>query len=128
MQDQSSDGFGGAERRASQRSGDYSEDGRFDPNSLFQVIASAENADQAASAMSQFINRGDEDALRQAIAIYTRSARARGQTIENVLAELNVLSANQRERYDHSGKLLEPSRLKQLVLQTVLSGFGEQRA
>jgi hypothetical protein len=125
MQDETG-GYNGAERRASQRSGDFSGDDRFDPNSLFQVVASAENAEQAASAMSQFVDRGDEEALRQAIAIYTRSARARGRTIEQVLAELNALSARRHERYDHGGKLLEPSRLKQLVLQTVLDGFGKK--
>lgn len=123
MQDQTGSGYGGAERRDPVRSGDFSADRRFDPNSLFQALASAENAEQAASAMSQFIERSDEEQLRQAIAIYTRSARARGRTIENVLAELNALSAKQHERYDRGGKLLEPSRLKQLVLQVVLSGF-----
>ena len=125
MQDQPSGGFSGTDRRNQHRSGDFSADGRFDPNSLFDGIASAENAEQAASAMSQFIERGNEDDLRQAIAIYTRSARARGHTIEQVLAELNAISARRQERYNHGGRLLEPSRLKQLVLQTVLAGFGD---
>lgn len=114
------------ERRQSPRSGDFSGDHRFDPEAVFEVVAEAESAEQAASAMRVFIARGDADALSQAIAIYTRSARARGQTVEKILAELNVLSARERGRYDHDrGKLLEPTELKKLVLRSVLEGFGE---
>ena len=107
------------------RTGDFSDDGHFNPDSLFDVIAQAENAEQATQAMRLFVAQGDADALKQAIALYTRSARARGRTIENVLAELNVLSARQHYRYNHQGKLLEPSELKKLVLGSVLEGFGE---
>jgi len=127
-------GSGGRDRRLTQRherSGDYSGDGRFDPNAIFDVVASADNADQATSAMRRFIAEGNADALRTAIAIYTRSARARGKGIENVLAELNVLSDQQRGRYELAGRLLEPTALKRLVLEAVLEGFhadgtGEQ--
>lgn len=114
------------DRRLSQRherSGDYSADGRFDPNAVFDVVASTDSAEQATSAMRRFIDEGNADALRQAIAIYTRSARARGKGIENVLAELNVLSGQQRGRYALAGRLLEPTALKRLVLEAVLEGF-----
>ena len=130
-----SNGGGGRDRRLAgqrpERSGDHSGDGRFDPNALFDVVASAENADQATSAMRRFIAEGNADSLRQAIAIYVRSARARGKSVENVLAELNELSAQQHGRYALEGKLLQPSQLKRLVLETVLDGFdadgtGEQ--
>ena len=139
---QGSDGDGGRDGRSGaqpdrrliqrhERSGDYSADGRFDPNAIFDVVASADNAEQATSAMRRFIAEGNADALRNAIAIYTRSARARGKSIENVLAELNVLSDQQRGRYELVGRLLEPTALKRLVLEAVLEGFradgaGEQ--
>lgn len=108
----------------SQRSGNFSSDKRFDPDSLFEVIAAAESADQATSAIRQFVAEGKEDALKQAIAIYTRSARARGKSIENVLADLNGLTDQRHERYARTGQLLAPSELKKLVLTTVLEGFG----
>ena len=130
-----SSGGGGQDRRLAgqrpERSGDYSSDGRFDPNALFDVVASADNADQATSAMRRFIAEGNADSLRTAIAIYVRSARARGKSVENVLAELNVLSDQQHGRYALAGRLLQPTELKRLVLETVLEGFdgdgtGEQ--
>jgi hypothetical protein len=105
------------------RSGEFSADRRFNPDSLFEVIASSESAHQAAEAMRVFIRHGDAAALEQAIAIYARSARARGQKIENLLAELNALSHQQHERYSHDGELLKPSQLKRLVLRTVLEAF-----
>lgn len=98
-------------------------DERLDPKALFDVIASAESADQATSAIRKFVAEGNPDALRTAIAIYTRSARARGKSVENVLAELNVLSDQQRGRYELVGRLLQPTELKRLVLGTVLEGF-----
>ena len=113
----------GQHNEATLRSGEYSADRRFDPESLFEVIASPESAERAAEAMRVFVKRGDSTALEQAIAIYARSARARGQKIENVLAELNKLSHEQHERYSHDGELLKPSQLKKLVLQTVLEAF-----
>ena len=106
------------------RSGEYSADRRFDPESLFKAIASSESADQAAEAMRTFVLQGDRPALQQAIATYARSARARGQKIENILADLNALSQQQHVRYSHDGELLEPSETKKLVLQTVLEAFG----
>lgn len=123
MQD-SSDGR--PERRADERperSGNYSTDGRFDPNELFDVIASSTSAAQAHSAIGEFISKGDPETLKRAIAVYVRSARARGQSVENVLGELNVITDKHQGRYQSSGKLLEPSELKKLVLQTVLEGF-----
>ena len=117
---------GRPERRADQRperSGEYSTDGRFDPNELFDVIASATSSAQASSAISEFILKGEPETLKQAIAVYVRSARARGQSVENVLGELNVITDKHQGRYQTSGKLLEPSELKKLMLQAVLEGF-----
>lgn len=71
-----------------------------------------------------FVIQGDREALEQAIAIYARSARARGQKIENILADLNAVSQQQHVRYSHDGELLAPSETKKLVLRTVLEAFG----
>ena len=49
------------------RSGEFSADRRFDPESLFKVIASTESADRAAEAMRMFVIQGDREALEQAI-------------------------------------------------------------
>jgi hypothetical protein len=118
----SSDGTQPGKREELFRSGEFSADKRFDPESLFEVMASAESTAQAAEAMRVFMERGDCGALEEAIAVYARSARARGQKIENILAELNALSAH-HGRYSHDGQLLAPSELKKLVLRTVLEGF-----
>jgi hypothetical protein len=107
-----------------ERSGDFSGDRRFDPDALFDVIATTDNAEQATEAIRSFIAEGDEESLKRAIAIYTRSARARGKSVENVLADLNGLTDQQHGRYKSVGHLLEPSELKQLVLKTILEGFG----
>ena len=108
-----------------ERSGNFSADNRFDPNELFEVIASAPNAEQAEQAMRAFIAHGNPDELRDAIALYTRSARASGKSVENILADLNGMTDRNQRRYDHSGELLAPSQLKKLVLDTVLRGFGD---
>jgi hypothetical protein len=109
---------------AGERSGDHSKDVRFDPDALFDVIATTDNADDATEAIRSFIAEGDEESLKRAIAIYTRSARARGKSVENVLADLNGLTDLQHGRYKSVGQLLQPSDLKQLVLKTVFEGFG----
>lgn len=116
----------GTERRKKERpkSGSYSADKRFDPDELFDVIAVSESTEQATHAIARFVTDGDASQLRQAIAIYTRSARARGKSVENVIAELNVLIDHRRERYAHTGELLAPTQLKKLVLSTVFEGFG----
>lgn len=111
-------------RERLERSGNFSSDKRFDPDELFDVIASAPNAQRAQDAMRLFLTQGNPDELRQAIAIYTRSARAEGKSVENILAELNGLTDAHHGRYDHTGELLAPSQLKKLVLRTVLEGFG----
>lgn len=119
----SSDGQQPGRREELFRSGEFSADKRFDPESLFQVMASAESTAQAAEAMRVFMERGDCAALEQAIAVYARSARVRGQKIENILADLNALSQAHRGRYSHDGRLLAPTELKKLVLKTVLQAF-----
>ena len=127
-------GGGGHDRRLEprpERRGEPGGDGSFDPNALFDVIAKTDSTEQATTAMRRFVAEGNADTLRRAIAIYVRSARARGKSIENVLAELNALSDQQHGRYALAGKLLQPSELKRLVLVTVLQGFdgdgtGEQ--
>src|SRR5687767_5197282 len=118
----STDGRGGQEE-ATLRSGEFSADKRFDPESVFEIVAASESAEQASEAMRVFIQIGDGAALELAIAIYARAAKARGQRIENILAELNKLSHEQHERYSHDGELLKPTQLKRLALRSVLEAF-----
>jgi hypothetical protein len=106
-----------------ERSGNSGGDNGFDRNELFDIIASSPSAEQAFSAIARFVSQGEPDSLKQAIAVYVRSARARGASVERVLAELNAMTDLQHGRYRNSGRLLDPSDLKQLVLQTVLEGF-----
>jgi hypothetical protein len=116
-------------RETGERSGDFSGDERFDPDALFDVIATTDNAEHATEAIRSFIAKEDEESLRLAIAIYTRSARARGKSVENVLADLNGLTDRQSGRYEDVGRLLEPSELKKLVLGSILEGFtSDERA
>jgi hypothetical protein len=119
----STDGRGRRQDENTIRSDGSATDGRYNPESLFEVIASSDSAEQASEAMRVFIQKGDGAALEQAIAIYARAAKARGQKIENILAELNKISHDQHERYSHDGELLKPTQLKKLVLRTVLEAF-----
>ena len=113
----------GPQNDATVRSGEFGADRRFDPESLFEVIASSESGEKAAAAMRVFVRHGDGEALGKAIGIYAQAARARGQKVENVLAELNKLSHDQHERYSHDGELLKPTEMKKLVLRAVLEAF-----
>jgi hypothetical protein len=113
----------GGQNEEQVRSGEFGADRRFDPESLYAVIASSESAEKAAAAMRVFVRHGDGAALGRAIVIYAQGAKARGQKIENVLAELNKLSHDQHERYSHDGELLKPTEMKKLVLRAVLEAF-----
>jgi hypothetical protein len=103
------------------RSGDFSKDPAFDPEQLFRVIGGAESVDRITVAMRVFLDRGDAPTLARAVAVFVRSARARREPIERVLAVLIEL-AGEREgvAYPHD---LTPSDLRQLVLRGVLLAF-----
>ena len=104
-----------------QRSGDFSRDPGFDPEQLFRVIERDDNVARVSEAMHAFLAHGDRDVFQQAIAIFVRSARARREPIERVLAVLIEL-AGQREgaAYPHD---LELSELRRLVMRGVLLAF-----
>lgn len=110
---------GSASRSA--RSGDFSQDPAFDPEQLFQVIEREENAERVSKAMRTFLARGDTVTFEQAVAVFVRSARARGDPVERVLAVLIEL-AEEREgvSYPHDRT---PTDLRWAVLRGVLLAF-----
>ena len=103
------------------RSGDFSQDPSFDPEQLFSVISREENTALVAQAMCAFLDRGDCAAFERAVALFVRSARARKDAIERVLAVLIEL-ATKREgaALPHD---LELSELRRLILRGVLLAF-----
>ena len=105
----------------SARSGDFSHDPAFDSEQLFQVISREENAERVSQAMRAFLASGDVARFEQAVAVFVRSARARGEPVERVLAVLIGL-AEQREgtAYPHDWSLTD---LRLLVLRGVLLAF-----
>lgn len=103
------------------RSGDFSQDPTFHPEGLFRIIGRAENTTRVSEAMRVFVDRGDRDALERAIALYVRSARARNEPIERVLAVLiELATVREGAAAPHH---LDPSELRQLLLKGVLLAF-----
>ena len=103
------------------RSGDFSQDPAFDPDQLFQVVSREENADRVADAMRKFLAQGDVARFEQAIAVFVRSARARGESVERVLAVLIELAeAREGVAYPHDWSLTD---LRWVVLRGVLLAF-----
>lgn len=108
------------------RSADYSRDPRFEPESLFGVISAGDNAEQIHEAMREFLERGGDDAFSQAVAVYVRSARARGTPIEQVLSALNDITKQFLPK-SHLSEV-SPERLRVLVMQGLLIAFYGQDA
>jgi len=104
------------------RSGDFSRDPRFDADEQFEVVSAAAGAEEVAAAMRHFVVSGDEERLARAIAIYARSARARGEPIERVLATINGVVEG-TEGTPVVGSEGDPSRLRQLVMRGLLLTF-----
>jgi hypothetical protein len=103
------------------RSGDFSDDPAFDPEQLFEVIGREENAERVSTAMRAFLVRGDTPAFEQAVAVFVRSARARGDPVERVLAVLIALvEESEGFSYPHDRT---PSDLRWAVLRGVLRAF-----
>ena len=116
-EDQTQDGSDS--RRA--RSGDFSQDPRFDPERLFEVVSGAKNGERVSEAMRAFLARRDAPAFERAVAVFVRSARARGEPVERVLGVLVEL-AEEREGsgYPHDWT---PTDLRRLILRGVLLAF-----
>jgi hypothetical protein len=110
----------------SARSGDFSQDPALNPEQLFQVIGREENAERVSSAMRAFLVRGDTETFEQAVAVFVRSARARGEPVERVLAVLIEL-AEAREGVG-SPHDRTPTDLRRLVLRGVLLAFYGEAA
>ena len=104
----------------SARSGDFSQDPAFDPEQLFQVIGREENMERVSEAMRVFLNQRHTETFERAVAVFIRSARARGEPVERVLAVLIEL-AQAREGF--SSPHDQTTDLRWLVLRAVLLAF-----
>ncbi len=108
------------------RSGDFSQDPAFDPEAVFGVIEEGENLERIEKAMREFLGRGQIGTFERAVAVFVRSARARHDSVERVLALLIKLAddyGGQRAPHD-----LELTDLRRLVLRGVLLAFyGDSR-
>jgi hypothetical protein len=103
------------------RSGDFSEDPALDPEQLFEIVSREDNVDLVAEAMRKFLAYDDAARFEQAIAVFVRSARARGDPVERVLAVLIELAeAREGMAYPHDWTLTD---LRWLVLRGVLLAF-----
>jgi len=111
-----------AEERRGKRSGDFSRDPVFDPAELFEVVAQDDNVQRVLAAMREFIRRNDTGALERAVAIYVRSARARGEPIETVLGTLETV-ADDLERDGAPGFNQRDTPLRHALLRGVLLAF-----
>jgi hypothetical protein len=116
---------GSASRRA--RSGDFSHDPTLDPDQLFQVIGREESVERVSDAMRAFLASGDMATFERAVAVFIRSARARGEPVERVLAVLvELVEEREGVAYPHDWT---PTDLRRLVLRAVLLAFyGETPA
>jgi hypothetical protein len=105
----------------SARSGDASQDPTFNPEQLFQVIGREEDAARVSEAMRVFLARQDVAAFERAVAVFIRSARARGEPVERVLAVLIELTeAREGVRIRHDRTVTD---MRRLVLRAVLLAF-----
>lgn len=103
------------------RSGDFSQDPTFDPDRLFRAIDRTENSAGVSEAMRVFVDRGEREALERAVALFVRSARARNEPIERVLAVLIELATGREgAAAPHD---LQLSELRHLILRGVLLAF-----
>jgi hypothetical protein len=112
----------GVERQAANvRSGDFSHDPALDPEQLFTVIGRTENTERVSEAMRAFLHRGDAQAFERAIAVFVRSARARNEPVERVLAVLiGLAEALEGAGYPHDWTLTD---LRWVILRGVLLAF-----
>ena len=104
-----------------ERSGDFSRDPALDPHERFEVISREDNARRVADAMRTFLKQGDVAHFEQAVAVFVRSARARSEPIERVLAVLIELAeAREGVAYPHDWSLTD---LRWVILRGVLLAF-----
>jgi hypothetical protein len=108
------------------RSGEFSRDPMFDPAELFAVLEQEQNVDAIVDAMQKFKHSGDPDLLARGVAVFARSARARGDSVEMVLGALQRI-VDVLESRSQPGFPDRDTPLRQLVLRGVLMAFyGEE--
>lgn len=108
------------------RSGEFSRDPMFDPAELFAVLEREQNVDTIVAAMRKFKHSGDPDLLARGVAVFARSARARGESVEMVLGALQRI-VDALETGSQPGFPDRDTPLRQLVLRGVLMAFyGEE--
>ena len=105
-----------------QRSGDFSRDPTFDPAELFDVIEREDSVDHVLAAMREFEQRGEGRLFARGVALFARSARARGESVETVLGALEKI-ADELERAGQPGFAQRETPLRHLVLRGVLLAF-----
>lgn len=108
--------------RVPESSGEFSRDPTFDPNELFEIIGREENLSLVFQAMHRFTQQADASLFERAVAIFVRSARARGEPVEVVLATLQEL-ADELERDAAPGFARRDTSMRHLVLRGVLLAF-----
>ena len=93
----------------------------LEPEQLFEVISREDNAERVSRAMRTFLAHHDVPRFEQAVALFVRSARARGEPVERVLALLIELAeAREGAAYPHDWTLTD---LRVVVLRGVLLTF-----
>jgi hypothetical protein len=108
------------------RSGEFSRDPMFDPAELFAVIEREHSVDAVVAAMQKFKRSGDLDLLARGVAVFARSARARGDSVETVLGGLQRIidALESRAQPGFPGR---ETPLGNLALRGVLMAFyGEE--
>lgn len=107
---------------ASERSGKFSRDPLFDPAELFEVVRRQDDMNRVLAAMREFRDHGDFRLFERAVAVYVRSARARGEPVESVLAALEQF-ADELERDASPGFTQRDTPMRYVVLRGVLLAF-----
>jgi len=103
-------------------SGAYSSDPILDPAELFDVLEREESRNRVLSAMREFHRLDDGQLFAHAVAVFVRSARARGDVIETVLGTLDAI-ADELERNAAPGFQERDTPMRNLVLRGVLLAF-----
>jgi len=89
---------------------------------LFEVIEHDANVDRVSEAMRAFLARGDTASFERSVAVFVRSARARHEPVEIVLAALESL-VDAVEASGVPGFDRRNTPLRHLVLRGVLLAF-----
>jgi len=103
-------------------SGDFSRDPTFNPVELFDVIEREDSVERVLAAMREFEQRGEGELFAHGVALYARSARARGESVETVLGALQKI-VDTLNSDGPPGFAQRETPLRNLVLRGVLLAF-----